>query len=129
MMKLHFLIPAIIFTAVIISTPSTADDELNDTIQYLLNFVKNSGCTLIRNGKNHTPQEAVEHIKRKYNHFKDEIKTPEDFIRLTASKSLISKKPYMVKTRDGRMMRSQDWLLEALEEYRQSYQDAGKRRQ
>lgn len=116
-MKFRILMPVILFMSVFISTPSVADDELTNTIKYLLDFVRNSDCTLIRNGKNHTAQEAVAHIKRKYNHFKDEIKTPEDFIRLTASKSLISKKPYMVKTSDGRMLRSQDWLLDALNNY------------
>jgi len=112
--SLILVILAVVFTPM----SATADDELTNAIQYLLDFVENSDCTLIRNGKNHTAQEAVAHIKRKYNHFKDDIKTPEDFIRLTASKSLISKKPYMVKTSDGRMLRSQDWLLDALNHYR-----------
>ena len=125
-MKVRSVVSIVILVTIFMSSPSEADDELTGAIQYLLDFVENSDCTLIRNGKNHTPQEAVAHIKRKYAHFKDEIKTPEDFIRLTASQSLISKKPYMVKTRDGRMMRSQDWLLEALEKYRQSHQGAGK---
>jgi hypothetical protein len=116
--KFLFLIPAMVFAIGFMPMSSTADDGLTNAIQYLLDFVKNSDCTLIRNGKNHTAQEAVAHIKRKYNHFKDEIKTPEDFIRLTASKSLISRKPYMVKTSDGRILRSQDWLLNALKDYR-----------
>ena len=128
-MKVRSIISIVILATIFISSPSGADDELTGAIQYLLNFVENSDCTLIRNGKNHTPQEAVAHIKRKYNHFKDEIKTPEDFIRLTASQSLISKKPYMVKTRDGRMLRSQDWLLEALQKYRQGQQGTDKSRQ
>jgi len=58
------------------------------------------------------------HLQRKYDHFKDEIKTPEDFIWLSASKSLISGKPYMVKTKTGQLMKSETWLLEALESYR-----------
>ena len=74
-----------------------AQDSANlaTTIKYLLSFVENSECTYIRNDKAYTAKEAVSHMKRKYAHFRDDIKTPEDFIRLSASKSLISGKPYM----------------------------------
>jgi hypothetical protein len=58
-------------------------------------------------------------MQRKYEHFKDEIKSPEDFIRLSASKSLMSGKPYMIKTKGGRLLKSETWLLEALEAFRQ----------
>ena len=94
--------------------------KLAATINYLLAFVETSDCTFIRNDKPYTAKEAAGHMQRKYDHFKDEIKTPEDFIRLSASKSLISGKPYMVKTKGGRMLKSETWLLEALAAYRQS---------
>ena len=57
-------------------------------------------------------------MRRKYDHFKDEIKTQEEFIRLAASESIMSGKPYMVRTKDGKLMKSATWLLEALEDYR-----------
>ena len=95
-------------------------DELSAAIDYLLTFVAETDCTFIRNGKPHTAKEAVVHMQRKYEHFRDEIKTPEDFIRLSASKSLISGKPYMVKTKTGQVLKSETWLLEALETYRRT---------
>ena len=95
-------------------------DDLSAAIDYLLTFVANSDCTFIRNGKPHTAKEAVGHMQRKYDHFRDEIKTPEDFIRLSASKSLISGKAYMVKTKTGQVLKSETWLLEALKAYRQA---------
>jgi hypothetical protein len=98
---------------------TAGDEDLSATINHLLAFVGQSDCTFIRNGKAHTAKEAVDHMQRKYAHYKDDIKTPEDFIRLSASKSLISGRPYMVKTKAGRMMKSETWLLEALEAYRQ----------
>ena len=105
-----------------VQTGSKAADrnDLSAAIDYLLMFVANSDCTFIRNGKPHTAKEAVEHMQRKYEHFKDKIKTPEDFIRLSASKSLISGKPYMVKTKTGQLLKSETWLLEALKAYRQT---------
>jgi len=58
-------------------------------------------------------------MQRKYEHFKDEIKTPEDFIRLTATKSLMTGKLYYVRLKDGEKLTSEAWLLQALEAYRQ----------
>ena len=76
-----------------------AKESLEQTIAYLTGYVAESKATFIRNGAEHTPAEAAAHIKAKYEHFKGEIKTPEDFIRLSASKSLLTGKPYLVRTR------------------------------
>lgn len=93
------------------------ENNLTETISYLLSFVENSGCIFIRNDKEHTAEDALVHIRRKYEHFKDKITTPEDFIRLSATKSLLTDKPYSVKLKDGRIITSEVWLLEALEAY------------
>lgn len=98
--------------------PVKADESLNQTVDYLLDYVAKSDATFIRNGQTHTPQEAVNHIKAKYEHFKSEIKTPEDFIRLSASKSLQTGQPYLVKKRDGKEMPLSDWLTDALNAHR-----------
>ena len=58
-------------------------------------------------------------MQKKYKHFKDKIKTPEDFIRLTATKSLMTGKLYYVKLMNGKKIASEAWLLKALEAYRQ----------
>ena|ERR1700675_2028897 len=97
-----------------------AGDLLEPTINYLIDYVGKSDATFVRNGQKHTPQEAANHIKAKYEHFKSEIKTPEDFIRLAASKSLLTGKPYLVRAPDGKEMRLDVWLADALREYRAS---------
>ena len=94
-------------------------NHLSATIQYLLDFVKTSGCIFIRNNKEHTAVEAADHMQRKYEHFKDKIKTPEDFIRLTATKSLMTGSLYYVRLKDGKKFTSEAWLRQALEDYRQ----------
>jgi hypothetical protein len=99
---------------------TVAREPLEQTINYLLDYVGKSDATFIRNGQTHTPQEAVNHVKAKYEHFKNEIKTPEDFIRLAASKSLLTGKPYLVRTPNGKEMRLDVWLADALKEYRAS---------
>jgi hypothetical protein len=93
-------------------------ESLDESIKYLLDYVAKSDATFIRNGQTHTPQEAVNHIKAKYEHFKSEIKTPEDFIRLSASKSLLTGQPYLVRTRDGKEMQLDAWLTAALKNHR-----------
>ncbi len=98
----------------------TSAEDLNRTVTYLLDFVAKSDCTFIRNGKSYPPKEASEHMKGKYEHFKKEIKTAEDFIRLAASKSLVSGQPYRVKTKDGKEIECATWLGKILDDYRKS---------
>ena len=95
-----------------------AAESLDDSIKFLLDYVAKSDATFVRNGQKHTPQEAANHIKAKYEHFKSEIKTPEDFIRLSASKSLLTGQPYLVRTADGKEMHLDAWLTEALKKHR-----------
>jgi hypothetical protein len=110
-----FFATAIIFTL----TPDKARAEsLEKTIDYLLDYVAKSDVTFVRNGQTHTPPQAVDHIKAKYEHFKKEIKTPEDFIRLSASKSLLTGQPYLVRTKDGKEMHLDAWLTDALKKHR-----------
>jgi uncharacterized protein DUF5329 len=96
----------------------SAVESLEQTIDYLLDLVAKSDATFVRNGQTHNPQEAASHIKAKYEHFKSEIKTPEDFIRLSASKSLLTGQPYLVRTVDGKEMHLDAWLTEALKKHR-----------
>ena len=100
-----------------------AAESLDDSIKFLLDYVAKSDATFVRNGQKHTPQEAANHIKAKYEHFKSEIKTPEDFIRLSASKSLTTGQPYLVRTRDGQEMHLDLWLRNALKEHEATKHD------
>ena len=105
--------------------PAASGNDLPLTVAYLIDFVADSDVAFIRNGKAHTSKEAAKHMKVKYDHFKKEIKTPEDFIRLAASKSEISGRPYLIRTKDGREMKSADWLAGALKDYRMSQRAPG----
>jgi hypothetical protein len=104
----------------------TAAEDLNRTVTYLLNFIAKSDCAFIRNGKSYTPKEASEHMKGKYEHFKKEIKTPEDFIQLAASKSLVTGQAYRVKPKDGQEIECATWLGKILDDYRKSQKDSEK---
>ncbi len=97
---------------------AAAGEDTDQAIEYLLAYVARSGCAFIRDGQSYDAQQAVEHLRSKRNYFKAQIHTPEDFIRLAATKSEFSGKPYQVRTRDGRFFTSAEWLTEILAEYR-----------
>jgi len=117
MMRCARLVVALMFFSMSAGQMRAAE-SLDDSIKFLLDYVAKSDVTFIRNGQKHTAQEAADHIKAKYEHFKSEIKTPEDFIRLSASKSLQTGKPYLVRTRDGKETRLDEWLTDALKQHR-----------
>ncbi len=104
----------------------TPDKDLNQTVGYLLDFVANSDSTFIRNGQSYTGKEAAAHISAKYDYYKSEIKTAEDFIRLAGSKSVLSGQPYLVKAVNGKQITSAEWLGQALRDYRASRSAARK---
>ena len=93
-------------------------EDVNRIIAHLLAHVARSNVIFIRNGVMHSPAKAEAHMRRKYEYFKDRIRTPEDFIRLCASKSTQTGRPYRVKLPDGRLLRTDQWMLSALSRYR-----------
>lgn len=86
-------------------------------IDYLINHISNLNGTFVRNNKEHTPKEAVKHIQKKYDHFKDKISTTEQFIELSATKSVFSGKKYVIKI-GGNDFNSKEYLLNVLQGYR-----------
>ena len=113
----HFLRFSLCVLALAFVTSAKAEST-DETIHYLLNYIAKSHATFIRNGATHTPAEAMEHVKAKYEHFKGDIKTPEDFIRLSASKSLLTGEPYLVRPAGGEERHLDEWLTEALKAHR-----------
>jgi hypothetical protein len=101
------------------AVPLGAAESLEQTIAFLLHRIETADATFVRNGQVHTPQEAVAHVRAKYEHFKTQIRTPEDFIRLTATKSLLTGQPYLVRTHHGEEMPLNAWLSNALREHRE----------
>lgn len=95
--------------------PSTEDTT---TIEYLIEYVSQSDMTFVRNFGDHKPQRAAKHIRDKYEHFFDDIDSPETFIELCATKSLITGRDYTVIDPQGHKIKTSDWLLDALKTYR-----------
>lgn len=99
---------------------------LQSEIQHLMDYVAQSGCVYIRNDEAHSAAEAVEHIQKKYDYFKSRVDSAEDFIAWSASKSLISRRPYYIQCSEQDKVPSQQWLLEELHRFRQQQSASGK---
>lgn len=89
-----------------------------DEIAHLLDYVSKTGCQYERNGTMHTGVEAVQHINKKYNYFKDDIKSTEDFIKYSATKSKMSGKFYKIHCVNKKPVKSSEWLVKELKRYR-----------
>jgi hypothetical protein len=111
---------AVILAATVIAEDGRPRENTDETIEYLLTFVAKSDCTFIRNGQSYAGKPASMHMRDKRRYFKDQIMTPEDFIRLAATKSVQTGQPYMVRTKEGKELRCDEWMKKVLREYRKS---------
>jgi hypothetical protein len=93
--------------------PGSQKENTEKVIAYLIDQVAKSHLTFTRNGTEYSSQEAADHIRNKYEYFKSQIESPEDFIQVCASKSLESGKPYLVSTAQGKVP-VEKWLEQIL---------------
>lgn len=90
------------------ATPALAVAEMDS----LLAKLGSSGCRFQRNGSWYDAATAVDHLRKKRAWLEkhDKIRRTEDFIRLGASESSMSGKPYAVKCPDRVEVASKVWL-------------------
>lgn len=98
--------------------PPTLAASPEAEIDHLLDFIGASPCTFIRNDVAYDGAQAVDHIKDKYDHYRDDIHSAEDFIALAASKSAMSGKPYLVQC-GAAQATAAEWLSQELSAFRQ----------
>jgi len=101
-------------TTIIADVPA---DQVSE-VRHLIAYVKSSGCIINRNGTDYAAAEGIDHIEKKYDYFRDDIKNTEDFINYSASKSTMSGDYYMVTCPGKETIRTQDWLMAELKRYR-----------
>jgi hypothetical protein len=118
----HWPMLMLVATLLIVIAPrivaAQQTEDIEATVQYLITYVKEADVAFQRNTTRYTGSEAAEHINRKYQHFKVDIDTPEKFIELCASGSLMTGKPYLVITKQGEQRLASEWLNTELESYR-----------
>ena len=103
--------------SVVACGPALSDvpDPQQEEVAHLLEFLRNTTCAVERNGKSHNGENAYSHVQKKYDYFRDGIKTTEQFIEYSATKSTISGRYYMVICEEQAPIRRQDWHLRELD--------------
>jgi hypothetical protein len=107
---------AVMGTAILASTAAYAD-EPGDEIAHLLDTVAASGCIFIRNGTEHSAQNAREHMELKYGRIRGRAKTTELFIEYAATESSMTGQAYMIRC-EGVESPTGEWMAIELERYR-----------
>ena len=102
------------------ATPSATEERLIDTlIQRVSNM---SSMVFLRNGSEYKAADAAKHMQAKYDYFKKELVTAEDFITRCASRSEMTGQAYKVKLNDGAMRDASEFLNAELRSLRQGTQ-------
>lgn len=73
------------------------------------------GATFIRNGEEYTLDDAITHMREKWERKKSGIKTADDFIRIAGSYSSQSGEAYIIRTSSGTEVRTEEWFRMQLE--------------
>ncbi len=115
-LRLNYLL--ILFTLVFNAALADVPADQVKEVDHLLAYVKNSGCIINRNGTDYPAEKGISHIEKKYDYFRDDIKSTEDFIEYSATKSTMSGDYYTVTCPGGKTVRTQDWLLAELKRLR-----------
>lgn len=98
------MIPSLLFAA-------PAPDPEARRIEALIQAVAAlQGAVFLRNGAEHTPVEAADHLRLKWKNAGRRVKTAPDFIQYCASGSSMSGRPYEIRLKDGRTVLARDWL-------------------
>lgn len=103
-----------------VSTSSTSESTLSESqkIEQLISMLRSlEGAVFIRNGSEHTAQEAASHLEAKWQKHGSKIKTAEEFIAYLATKSSMSGEMYMIRFVDGKQVPAAEVLHQKLEQF------------
>lgn len=82
------------------SQPALTEEQKIDRLIEFIGAL--DGAAFIRNGKEHSPQDAVEHLRLKRRKAGTRVRTAEEFIERCATRSSISGDDYQIRFADGR---------------------------
>ena len=99
------------------ATPSATEEKLIDTL--IQRVSKMSAMVFMRNGNEYNAADAAKHMQAKYDYFKKELVTAEDFIERCASRSEMTGQAYKVKLNNGAVRDANEFLNSELRALRQ----------
>jgi hypothetical protein len=115
----NILVTAFVILALFTGAAIAQDNIEKKKIEFLISSVENlKGAKFIRNGTEHDDgKAAADHLRMKLQNAGSYVQTADDFIRLCASKSFLTGKPYMIRSSDGKTITSEEYFREKLKEY------------
>jgi hypothetical protein len=105
------LLLLIILPAAVISAPADETQKIEVLIQHVNDL---RDATFIRNGSTYNSKSAATFLRRKWQANQSEVKTAGDFVDRVASISGTSRKPYLIRFKDGKEVHSREFLLAKL---------------
>ncbi|PKN39321.1 MAG: hypothetical protein CVU62_03760 [Deltaproteobacteria bacterium HGW-Deltaproteobacteria-2] len=112
------LITAFVIIAIFSAAVSAQDNIEKKKIEFLIASIQDlKGAKFIRNGAEYDGLEAAKHLRLKLEKAGKHVRTADDFIKLCASKSYMTGKPYMIKFPDGKIISSEKYLRGKIKEY------------
>ena len=120
----HLLLGVLLTLYSNVSVADVSDTQKTEVV-HLLHFLRSTSCNIDRNGKKYKGEEAYSLVLKKYKYLRDRIKTTEEFIEHSATKSTLSGEYYFVICGSEQSQRMQDWLLQELSTYRQPRRSDG----
>jgi hypothetical protein len=114
----NIMVTAFVIMALFSGTLNAQDNIEKKKIEFLISSVENlKGAKFIRNGSEYSGEEAAKHLRMKLQNALV-VQTADDFIRLCASKSSLSGKPYMIRLSDGKTIKAEKYFREKLKDYK-----------
>jgi len=101
----------------LVAVVASAKAPMTETqkIEALIDSVQHAkGAVFIRNGSEYSADQAVHHLRMKWDSAGSRIKTAQDFIKYCASESSFSGKKYQIRFPDGKVENSEDFFNEQL---------------
>jgi len=99
-------------SAVLAAEPRSEKEK----IEALIGIVHDlKDAKFIRNGSEYDGPAAADHMRTKWSAGSGSIKTAKDFIKLAATGSSVSGKPYLIRFKTGKEQSSADFLLAQLD--------------
>lgn len=111
--RVRFALHMLAVTAVLAFSSQAAALGTSAEIDHLLSYIAASPCAFIRNGVAYGGAQAAAHIKDKYEYYRSEIHSTEDFIALAATRSALSGQLYLVQC-EAAAVPAAEWLKKEL---------------
>ncbi|MBV1916253.1 MAG: DUF5329 domain-containing protein [Pseudomonadales bacterium] len=119
-MRAWIAVLVLLFCGGVTASGAASDKVADAEINYLIQAVGNSGCTFLRNGTEHSPKDAENHMRLKYKNGKRWIDSAEQFIERLATKSSWTGTPYYLLCKGKEPQLSSIWMTDQLAAYRAS---------